>query len=65
VLWGTDGIRIETVEGGWVGVSMEVDHCDGCCVGHHMVKTESRFVALVPIALGLHAYLRRTAAEAA
>lgn len=64
VLWGTDGVRIETVEDGWVWVFTAVDHCDGCCVGHHVVKTGSRFAALEPIAMGLHTYLGSTAAEA-
>jgi transposase InsO family protein len=63
-LWGTDGIRIETVDDGWVWVFTAVDHCDACCVGHHVVKTGSRFAALEPIAMGLKTYLGNTAADA-
>jgi transposase InsO family protein len=63
-LWGTDGIRIETVDDGWVWVFTAVDHCDACCVGHHVVKIGSRFAALEPIAMGLTAYLGSTAADA-
>jgi len=64
VLWGTDGIRIETVEDGWVWVFTAVDHFDACCVGHHVVKIGSRFAALEPIAMGLKTYLGNTSADA-
>ena len=63
-LWGTDGIRIETVDDGWVWVFTAVDHCDACCVGHHVVKIGSRFAALEPIAMGVKTYLGSTAADA-
>ena len=63
-LWGTDGLRIETVEDGWVGVFTAVDHFDACCVGHHGVKMGRRFAALAPIALGLTTSLGSTAADA-
>jgi hypothetical protein len=52
-MWGTDGVRIETVDDGWVWVFSAVDHCDACCVGIHTVKTGNRFAALQPIAQGL------------
>jgi transposase InsO family protein len=52
-MWGTDGIRIETVDEGWVWVFSAVDHCDACCVGIHAVKIGNRFAALQPIAQGL------------
>jgi transposase InsO family protein len=52
-MWGTDGVRIETVDDGWVWVFSAVDHCDACCVGIHAVKTGNRFAALQPIAQGL------------
>ena len=63
-LWGTDGIRIETVDDGWVWAFTAVDHFDACCVGHHVVKIGSRFAALEPIAMGLKTYLGSTAADA-
>ena len=44
-MWGTDGIRIETVDEGWVWVFSAVDHFDACCVGIHTVKTGNRFAA--------------------
>ena len=52
-MWGTDGIRIETVDEGWVWVFSAVDHFDACCVGIHTVKIGNRFAALQPIAQGL------------
>jgi putative transposase len=41
-MWGTDGIRIQTVEDGWVWVFSAVDHYDACCVGIHAVKIGNR-----------------------
>ncbi len=63
-MWGTDGIRIETVDQGWVWVFSAVDHYDACCVGIHAVKTGNRFAALQPIAQGLKAEFGATGANA-
>ena len=63
-MWGTDGMRIETVDEGWVWVFSAVDHFDACCVGIHAVKTGSRFAALQPIAQGLQIEFGATGAEA-
>jgi len=63
-MWGTDGIRIETVDGGWVWVFSAVDHCDACCVGIHAAKIGNRFAALQPIARGLLAGFGATGADA-
>ena len=63
-MWGTDGIRIETVDEGWVWVFAAVDHFDACCVGIHAVKTGNRFAALQPIAQGLQAECGATGADA-
>lgn len=63
-MWGTDGIRIETVDEGWVWVFAAVDHFDACCVGIHAVKTGNRFAALQPIAQGLWAEFGATGADA-
>ena len=64
-MWGTDGIRIETADEGWVWVFAAVDHFDACCVGIHAVKTGNRFAALQPIAQGLQAEFGATGADAA
>jgi transposase InsO family protein len=63
-MWGTDGIRVETVDGGWVWVFSAVDHFDACCAGIHAVKTGNRFAALQPIAQGLKTEFGATGADA-
>ena len=63
-MWGTDGIRIQTVEDGWVWVFSAVDHCDACCVGIHAAKIGNRFAALQPIAQGLQLEFGATGANA-
>jgi len=63
-MWGTDGIRIETVDEGWVWVFSAVDHFDACCVGIHAVKIGNRFAALQPIAQGLKTEFGATGADA-
>lgn len=63
-MWGTDGIRIETVDEGWAWVFSAVDHCDAFCVGIHAVKIGNRFAALQPIAQGLLAEFGTTGADA-
>jgi putative transposase len=63
-MWGTDGIRIETVDESWVWVFAAVDHFDACCVGIHAVKIGNRFAALQPIAQGLRTEFGATGAEA-
>ena len=64
LMWGTDGVRIQTVEDGWVWVFSAVDHFDACCVGIHAVKVGNRFAALQPIAQGLLAEFGATGANA-
>ena len=53
VMWGTDGVRVFTVEDGWVWTFAAVDHWNAECVGWHVCKVGSRFAALEPIAQGL------------
>ena len=63
-MWGTDGIRIQTVEDGWVWNFSAVDHCHGECVGWHVTKIGDRFAALEPIAQGLARYFGGVHAQA-
>ncbi|MEW5790116.1 MAG: transposase [Pseudomonadota bacterium] len=63
-MWGTDGIRIQTVDDGWVWVFSAVDHFDAYCVGIHAAKIGNRFAALQPIAQGLEAEWGGTFANA-
>ena len=53
VMWGTDGVRVFTVDDGWVWVFAAVEHWNAECVGWHVCKIGSRFAALEPIAQGL------------
>lgn len=62
-MWGTDGVRIQTIEDGWVWVFSAVDHFDACCVGIHAAKVGNRFAALQPIAQGLQAEFGGTGAH--
>jgi putative transposase len=63
VMWGTDGIRIETVEDGWVWVFSAVDHFNAECVGWHAANIGNRFAALEPIAQGLTRHFGSAKAE--
>jgi putative transposase len=62
--WGTDGLRVQTVEDGWGWVFSAVDHFDACCVGLHAVKVGNRFAALPPMAQGLQIEFGDTGAHA-
>ena len=53
VMWGTDGVRVFTVEDGWVWTFAAVDHWNAECVGWPVCTVGSRFAALEPIAQGL------------
>ena len=53
VMWGTDGVRVLTVDDGWVWTFAAVDHWNAECVGWHVCKVGHRFAALEPIAQGL------------
>ena len=63
-MWGTEGIRIQTVEDDWVWTFSAVDHCHGECVGWHVSKIGDRFAALQPIAQGLARYFGGVHAQA-
>jgi putative transposase len=52
-MWGTDGVRIATVDDGMVWIFASVDHCDGMCTGIHAAKIGDRFAALEPISQAL------------
>lgn len=52
-MWGTDGIRVLTVDDGWGWIFTAVEHWNAECVGWHVCKTGNRFAALEPIAMGV------------
>ena len=65
IMWGTDGVRVFTVEDGWVWTFAAVDHWSAECVGWHVCKVGSRFAALEPVAQGLRQHYGSVAADVA
>ncbi|SEF12661.1 HTH-like domain-containing protein [Burkholderia sp. WP9] len=63
-MWGTDGVRIATVDDGMVWIFSAVDHCDSMCTGIHAAKIGDRFAALEPISQGLLGEFGSVAADA-
>jgi transposase InsO family protein len=53
LMWGTDGVRVFTLEQGWVWIFSAVDHWSAECIGAHVAKLGDRFAALEPISTGL------------
>jgi transposase InsO family protein len=52
-MWGTDGMRVQTVDDGWCWVFSAVEHWNAECVGSHVCKHGTRFAALEPICEGV------------
>ena len=48
VMWGTDGMRVETVEG-WVWIFVAVEHWNGEVMGWHVTPKGDRFAALAVV----------------
>jgi putative transposase len=65
VMWGTDGVRVFTVDDGWVWIFSAIDHWSAECVGWHVCKIGDRFAALEPIAMGLTRLFGTVEAEVA
>jgi transposase InsO family protein len=65
VMWGTDGVRVLTVEDGWVWIFCAVEHWNAECVGWHVCKIGNRFAALEPISMALEALYGSVDAEIA
>ena len=49
LMWGTDGVRVFTVDDGWGWIFTAVEHWNAECVGWHVCKRGDRFAALQPI----------------
>lgn len=65
VMWGTDGMRVQTVEDGWGWIFVGVEHWNAECVGFHVCKEGTRFAALEPIAMGVQSIFGSATADAA
>ena len=65
LMWGTDGVRVFTVDDGWGWIFTAVEHWNAECVGWHVCKRGDRFAALQPISMGLAGLYGSTSAGAA
>ena len=65
LMWGTDGVRVFTVDDGWGWIFTAVEHWNAECVGWHVCKRGDRCAALQPISRGLAGLYGSTAAGAA
>ena len=65
LMWGTDGVRVFTVDDGWGWVFTAIEHWNAECVGWHVCKRGDRFAALQPISMGLARLYASTSAGAA
>ena len=65
LMWGTDGVRVFTVDDGWVWTFAAVEPWNAECVGWYVCKVGSRFAALEPIAQGLRRLYGSVDAEVA
>ena len=65
LMWGTDGVRVFTVDDGWGWIFTAIEHWNAECVGWHVCKRGDRFAALQPISMGLARLYASTSAGAA
>ena len=65
LMWGTDGVRVFTVDDGWGWIFTAIEHWNAECVGWHVCKRGHRFAALQPISMGLARLYASTSAGAA
>jgi putative transposase len=65
VMWGTDGIKIWTLDEGWGWCFPVVEHWNAECLGYHVCKTGDRFAALESVAQAVMATMGRTDSDAA
>lgn len=49
IMWGTDAIKVWTVDDGWGWCFSLVEHWNAECLGFHVCKYGSRFAALEPL----------------
>jgi len=52
-MWATDGVRIFTLDQGWIWLFSVVEHWNAECVGWHVCKIGDRFQALQALSMGL------------
>ena len=59
VMWGTDGVRVFTLDDGWGWIFAAVEHWNAECVGWHVCKAGSRFAALDRLRKGSNVSMAR------
>ena len=64
LMWGTDGVRVFTVDDGWGWIFTAIEHWNAECVGWHVCKRGDRFAALQPISMGPRLYASTSAGAA-
>jgi putative transposase len=65
IMWGTDGLRVQTVDDNWGWVFVAVEHWNAECVGFHVCKEGTRYAALEPIAMGIKRIFGATSTDVA
>ena len=53
LMWGTDGMKVFTVDDGWIWIFSAVEHWNAECVGWHVTKQGNRYAALEPVSQGV------------
>ena len=49
VMWGSDGIKVQTADEGWAWVFSVTEHWNSECIGWHVCKIGDLFAALEPL----------------
>ena len=49
VIWGSDGMKVQTVDDGWAWVFSITEHWNSECLGWHVCRMGDRFAALEPV----------------
>jgi transposase InsO family protein len=64
-MWGTDVMKILTVEDGRVWLLTAIEHWNAECVGWHVAKVGSRYAALEPVSMAMKNLYGAVAADTA
>lgn len=65
LMWGTDAVKIFTLEDGWVWLFTAVEHWNAEVMGWHVSKRGDRYAALEPITQGLERCFGTASADCA
>jgi transposase InsO family protein len=65
VRWATDGMKIWTVDDGWLWLFTALEHWNAECLGHHVCQRGDRFAAYEPVAQAVTHVFGASAPDAA